>query len=78
MLKLTKLSDKSDYIVRTVDETFDCAKKDLLPSDQALVITWSEERNLYSYQYSGNQDNKTLLWHVEQFKAAILEGRLNE
>jgi len=77
-MEVVKLSDHSSYIPVSVEECLNKALRSDFKAKEAIVLFYSEEEDSYEYHFAGDLRQKDLLWHAEQFKAAVLGGRLNE
>ncbi|TES88914.1 MAG: hypothetical protein E3J94_07305 [Desulfobacteraceae bacterium] len=80
MVEIVKLRDKSGTIQLTVKEALENALNSKFKACSVVIILHSENEDSPSYEYwnGGGQEQMEMLWHIEQFKAALLEGRLDE
>ena len=77
-LKIVKLSDRSKNISLTSEEALKKALESSFKKDEVIIIVYDEDSDSYEFWQSGGQSVERMLWHAEQFKQAILEGRLDK
>ena len=76
--KIVKLSDKSKYILLTSEDALRKALDSSFNKDEIIIIAYNHDSDSYEFQQGGDQSYERMLWHAEQFKRAVLEGRLDE
>ena len=79
MAEIVKLKDKSRSIQLTIKEALENAMNSKYKADSVIIILHSEDEDSPNYEYwqGGGIEFMEMLWHVEQFKAAILGGRFD-
>ena len=77
-LKIIRLRDKSKTIQLNGEEALKEALNSEFRKDEVLIIIWDDESCAYEFWQSGSQSIERMLWHAEQFKQALLDGRLND
>ena len=77
-LKIVKLSDRSKNIPFTSEDALKKALDSAFRKDEVIIIAYGEDSDSYKFWQSGGQSVERMLWHAEQFKQAILEGRLDK
>lgn len=80
MVEIVKLRDKSGAIQITVKEALENALNSKFKACSVVIILHSEDEDSSPYEFwnGGGQERMEMLWHIEQFKMALLEDRLTE
>ena len=81
-MKVVKLRDKSNTIIMTAKEALEGALKSSFVFDEVIIILHNGKTNnpndFCEYWQGGGITVAEILWHLEQYKAALLSGRIEE
>ena len=77
-MKIVKLRDKSNSIQITPNEALQAAIDTKIEKTQALIILYDDKNREYEFWQGGGISLADTLWHIEQYKMALLEGRIEE
>lgn len=81
-MKVVKLRDKSNTIMLTAKEALEGALKSPFVFDEVIILLHNSKadspNDSYEYWQGGGITVTEILWHLEQYKAALLSGRIEE
>ena len=75
-MKVVKLRTKSDAIQLTCKEALQAALDSDFDTQEVIILLYSDEN--YEFWQGGSLSVADIAWHLDQYKTALLDGRLEE
>lgn len=74
--KVVKAYQSGEYIMGTSKEVLEDALNDpgFRDADEIMILAYYKDADYYNFSKSGRYNKEKKLWHLEQWKDAVLRG----